>query len=72
MGSPDDFRDDDVTAFLRIAIRRNGAMSVEGCITDEPLAKAMLDAARESITKHNARKINDTGLILPPTKELKL
>lgn len=62
--------DDDIVAFLKIAVRRNGAMSVEGCIEDEPYAKAMLDAARDSITRHNRKAINGGGLALPPTREL--
>ena len=62
-------RDDDIVAYLKIAVRRNGAMSVEGNIEDEVFAKAMLDAARDSVTNHH-NKINNSGLILPPTNEL--
>jgi hypothetical protein len=64
-----DFRDDDIVAYLKIAVRRNGAMSVEGNIEDEMFAKSMLDAARDSITNHH-HKINDNGLILSPQAEL--
>lgn len=64
----EDARDDDVTAELRIQVRRNGAMSVAGCIQQEAYAIAMLDAARESIRSHNRRQINGGGLILPPER----
>lgn len=66
----EDARDDDVTAELRIQVRRNGAMSVAGCIQQEAYAIAMLDAARESIRSHNRRQINGAGLILPPERAL--
>ena len=66
-----DFRDDEVVAYLHIAVRRNGAMSVEGCIEDEAFAKSLCDAARDSITRHHANQINHGGLILPPQAELR-
>jgi hypothetical protein len=69
MSNINDVRDDEVVAYLRIAVRRNGAMSVEGCINEETYAKSMLDAARDVITRHNRKKINDAGIILPASRE---
>lgn len=74
---PDD-PDDTVIAMLELKVRKNGAMSVAGCIDDMPYALAMLDNARDTIKRHNARKriqggaaeiipASDTGLILPPS-----
>jgi hypothetical protein len=65
---PDDLYGDDVVAQLVIAVRRNGAMSVEGCINNESYALAMLDNARDTIRNHNLkRKINGGGaIIIPP------
>lgn len=64
---PDDLHGDDVTVYLMLAIRRNGAMSVEGCIGSEALALAMLDTARETIQRYNRRFESHAGaaLIIP-------
>ena len=72
---PDDLYGDEKVAVLEIAVRRNGSMSVAGCINDERYALAMLDNARDTIKRHNARRLiaaggaviipdRDTGLIL--------
>ncbi len=58
---PDDLHDDDVVAVLELKVRRNGAMSVAGCINDEQYALAMLDNARDTIKRHNARRVIDGG-----------
>lgn len=58
----DALHDDAVTDYVLIAVRRNGAMSVEGCINNEPFALAMIDNARDTIKRHNARsRINGGG-----------
>ena len=64
---PDDLHGEEVTAYLQIAVRRNGAMSVAGCIENEQYAIAMLDAAKDSIRNHNARRRlqQPQGLIIP-------
>lgn len=64
---PDDLTGDEPVAIIRVAVRRNGSMSVEGCINDEAYALAMLDAARDSVRNHNARNRlqRPGGLILP-------
>ena len=58
-----DAREDlDVVAQLVISVRRNGAMSVAGCIHEEMYALAMLDSARDVVRSHNARRrINGGG-----------
>jgi hypothetical protein len=62
----DDLHGDAVVAFIAIKVRRNGAMSVEGCIDEEAYALAMIDTARDTIRNHNQRKrINGGGLIIP-------
>lgn len=53
---PDDLHGDTVVAFLEIKIRRNGAMSVGGSITDEVAAVAMLQSAIESVKNYHARQ----------------
>lgn len=64
---PDDLYGDEVIACLEIKVRRNGAMSVAGCIYEEKYALAMLDTARDTIKRQNARKrLEDgKGLIIP-------
>lgn len=62
----DDIYGDAQMAQLTITIRRNGAMSVEGCIENLDYAQAMLDAARDSLRNYHARKqIHRGGLIIP-------
>lgn len=59
--------DDDVVAVLELKVRRNGAMSVAGCINEEAYALAMLDNARDTIRRHNAKqKINGGGSVIIP------
>jgi hypothetical protein len=72
---PDALHDDAVTDYLLIAVRRNGAMSVEGCINNEPYALAMLDNARDTVKNHNARRRIGMGgqqLIRPGDTGLKV
>ena len=59
--------DEDVVAELRIRIRRDGAMSVAGCINEKDLALAMCDQARECITNNADRQKlqSQSGLIIP-------
>ncbi len=47
--------DDAPVAQIVITCRRNGAMSVEGCIQNEMYALAMLDNARDAIRSYNAK-----------------
>ena len=49
---------------MHIKVRRNGAMSVEGCIHEKDYALKMLDAARDSINSHHKR-INGGGIVIP-------
>jgi hypothetical protein len=64
---PDNLYDDDVVAVLELKVRRNGAMSVAGCINEEAYALAMLDNARDTIKRHNAQNTLNAGasLIIP-------
>jgi hypothetical protein len=62
---PDDLHGDAVVAYLAIKVRRNGAMSVEGCIYEERYALAMLDTARDTIRRQNSRQRLEDGLIIP-------
>ena len=58
----DAMEDLDVVAQLVISVRRNGAMSVAGCIHEEAYALAMLESARDVVKSHNARRrINEGG-----------
>lgn len=64
---PDNLYDDDVVAVLELKVRRNGAMSVAGCINQEAYALAMLDNARDTIKRHNAKtKINGGAQLIVP------
>jgi hypothetical protein len=70
---PDDLHGDAVVAYLSIKVRRNGAMSVEGCIYQEKYALAMLDTARDCIRRQNDRKrIEDAGGLLIPAHDTAL
>ena len=63
---PDDLHGDAPVAVLEIKVRRNGAMSVAGCIGDLPYALAMLDAAKDSVRNYHARRrIENGGLVIP-------
>lgn len=64
---PDDLHGDTVVACLEIKLRRNGAMSVAGSITDEVYAKYLLDTARATITGYHSQRMlgNRSQLIVP-------
>lgn len=62
---PDDLYGDTKVAVLEIAVRRNGAMSVAGCIGDLTYALAMLDQAKDSVRAHHARLNAGKTLVVP-------
>ena len=67
---PDELHGDAVVAVLEIKVRRNGAMSVAGCINEEKYALAMLDNARDTIKRHNAKNtINGGGKVIIPAHD---
>jgi hypothetical protein len=69
----DDRHGDTVVAFLEIKIRRNGAMSVGGSITDEMAAVAMLQTAIETVRGYHARqRIAGGDRIIVPCNETAL
>ena len=62
----DDLHGDDIIAYLRIAVRRNESMSVDGCIEHREFSLAMLDRAKDAVNNfHERQKINNGGLIIP-------
>ncbi len=62
----DELHGDDVVAYLTVAVRRNGAMSVEGCIENLEYSLAMLEAAKDSVRNHHDRqRVMNGGLIIP-------
>lgn len=66
----DDLYGEEKIFVLEIAVRRNGSMSVAGCINDEKYALAMLDNARDTIKRHNAKnKINAGGAVIIPAHD---
>jgi hypothetical protein len=78
---PDDIHGDTIVASLEIKLRRNGAMSVGGSITDEKYALAMLESAKDSIRSyHRSRALglrsqlivqaHDTALVGTPEEKL--
>ena len=61
-------REDDVVAELRIRVRRDGAMSVAGCIQEEAYALAMLEHAKDTIRQYSARqRINKGDVLMTPS-----
>lgn len=64
---PDDLHGDQTVAVIEVRVRRNGAMSVGGCINDESYAIAMLQHAIDSVRSYNARRRlgQPGGLIVP-------
>ena len=64
---PDDLHGDTVVASLEIKLRRNGAMSVGGSITDELYALHLLDTARDTIKSYHAQRRlgNRSQLVVP-------
>ena len=65
---PDDLYGDEVTEVIEIKVRRNGSMSVAGCINNLQYALAMLDNAKDAVRRHHLRMNDrhDVGLIIPP------
>jgi hypothetical protein len=63
----DDLHGETVVGVLEIKLRRNGAMSVGGSITDEVYALHMLDTARETIKNYHRQRLagNRSQLIVP-------
>lgn len=59
---PDALYDDAIVTVLKISVRRNGSLSVEGSIDDERYALAMLDHAKDAVRNHHARR---SALIVP-------
>jgi len=55
---PDDLYGETKVAVLEIAVRRNGTMSVAGCINDMTYALQMLEEAKDTIRRHHARQVN--------------
>lgn len=64
---PDDLFGDTVVAELQIKLRRNGAMSVAGSITDETYALHLLDTARDTVRNYHAQRLlgQRSTLIVP-------
>lgn len=66
-----DALDDDVVAQIKIAVHRNGAMSVAGCIDEEMFAIACLQQAIQTVKDHNMRRrmakihSNQIDLVVP-------
>jgi hypothetical protein len=69
-GDPADPQGEQIVAALEIKVRRNGSMSVAGCIDHLPYALAMLDNAKESIRNYHARKrLQSKGEVIIPAKD---
>jgi hypothetical protein len=62
---PDDLYGDTKVAVIEVAVRRNGAMSVAGCINNLPYALAMLDQAKDAVRRHHSRMNAGKQLIIP-------
>ncbi len=70
---PDDIHGDTVVSEIVIRLRRNGAMSVSGSITDEKYARHLLDTARETLTNyHLQQKLGKRSAIIVPAYDTSL
>ena len=59
--SPSDYidpaeRDDDITATIRLDLRRNGSMSVSGAVMDKQFALALIDSARDAVISFHSKQ----------------
>ena len=55
---PDDPYGEEKVAVLEIAVRRNGSMSVAGCINNLAYALQMCEEAKAAIRRHHDRQVN--------------
>jgi len=80
---PDDLHGDTIVATIEIKLRRNGAMSVAGSITDKVYALHLLDTARDTLLTYHAQQLlgnrspiivpaHDTSLVGTPEEKLLL
>jgi hypothetical protein len=70
---PDDLYGDTVVASLEIKLRRNGAMSVGGSITDEAYALHLLDTARDTVRNyHNQQRLGLRSTLIVPAYDTSL
>lgn len=58
----------DVVAYIRLNLRRNGAMSIEGNIGDKKFALSLLDNARDAIM----RQIPDGNALVIPSADVEV
>lgn len=74
MESPlDALHGDTVVSEITIKMRRNGVMSVEGCITHEAYAKHLLDTARTVLKNfHKAQRAGNRNPIVVPAHDTSL
>ena len=72
MSNLDDIHGDTVVASITIKMRRNGAMSVEGSITDEVYARFLLDTARDTLTNFHMQQRNGNDSIIVPAYDTAL
>lgn len=62
----DDIHGDTIVSQITISCARNGQMKVEGSITDEMYALAMLETAKDVVKNYAKRaKSSDNPLIVP-------
>lgn len=69
--NPDD-PSDEVTAYLTLAVRRSGAMSVSGCINDEKYALALLATAIDTVRAHHRRNRGEQSKLIVPAHDTAL
>jgi hypothetical protein len=70
--NPDD-PTDVVVAYLNIAVRKSGAMSVAGSINDERYALALLETAKDTVRAHHRKgKSNATSPLIVPAHDTAL
>jgi len=71
--NPDDLHGDTVVATIEIKMRRSGAMSVAGSITDEIYARYLLDTARDTLTNyHIQRRLGKRSPLIVPAHDTAL
>jgi hypothetical protein len=68
----DDLHGDTIVSKITISCARSGVMKVEGSITDEVYALAMLDSARDVVKNYAKRSNGNSQAIIVPAYDTAL
>lgn len=65
---PDDLYGEEKIAVIEVGVRRNGSLSVAGCINNLAYALAMLEEAKDTVRRYHAR-LNSGQILITPANE---